>query len=711
MSNMTLIHSVCSDSRDQVYPWDLNLAPSNSNLCRLVIMEGSSPASYEIGTPNRVSRAQSNWARMMQTLALFWEANRMNFVLLAKAEMNTKVSRVSASGALPSSTNHEGEPLQSICLLDGVRSLLGPNQLPIQEGVSGKGSRCNNELIGDNGVGIPGTRGSGPGNTTSAEECSNNEPRKCRGDFAAGAASLQPAEFPVWSDDGTGAALSAGACSGPGPDGDAVSINGLGKISDGGGSVVSSRSRDAESQRRPGHVKRWPAWMVMASMATTSAILTWDQCSEDLQHKLMEAGAREECYLFQYDLDGVPGPSHGFETLPNAPAEISLNDKLCESPELYPDPCRGGGHEVCRPRQVYAESNECPDSCQDCRYPEPVLPTVPVGGTECHAPTEPVCPTVWVRVAECPGSSTLPPGPAWLPSFAQLREAVLPQCLELERPEDESWCCLWRTIIAEETGEILENGPPSCHLDFRVPLDLRVRHWGLPMDFLQLTSFSDFGSLPLRLDLEGNPSDEGQVWVFSTDILSYECLDLAHPDLPDVGSQSDMKRCGAKLSLLTRQLHGHDSRRLDFAELFSPPRVTPFAQKLGLRVDETTVFDLQHGWDVRDKSARQKFRKFQKQRRPKTLVCSPVCKAFSPLGFLNHPKMCPLRLRQDLAEGHLMWDFSLEAAHEQCNNGDYFGIEHPGNATSWRLSNTQELLQREDVALMTFDMCAALACL
>ena len=86
--------------------------------------------------------------------------------------------------------------------------------------------------------------------------------------------------------------------------------------------MVSSRSRDAESQRRPGHVKRWPAWMVMASMATTSAILTWDQCSEDLQHKLMEAGAREECYLFQYDLDGVPGPSHGFETLPNAPAEF-----------------------------------------------------------------------------------------------------------------------------------------------------------------------------------------------------------------------------------------------------------------------------------------------------------------------------------------------------------------------------------------------------
>jgi hypothetical protein len=68
------------------------------------MMEGSSPASYEIGTPNRVSRAQSNWARMMQTLALFWEANRMNFVLLAKAEMNTKVSRVSALKNL----NHEG---------------------------------------------------------------------------------------------------------------------------------------------------------------------------------------------------------------------------------------------------------------------------------------------------------------------------------------------------------------------------------------------------------------------------------------------------------------------------------------------------------------------------------------------------------------------------------------------------------------------------
>ena len=46
-------------------------------------------------------------------------------------------------------------------------------------------------------------------------------------------------------------------------------------------------------------------------------------------------------------------------------------------------------------------------------------------------------------------------------------------------------------------------------------------------------------------------------------------------------------------------------------------------------------------------------------------------------------------LKKDLEEGHLQWNFSLEAARDQLADGLHFGLEHPQGAETWELRQTQ----------------------
>ena len=52
-----------------------------------------------------------------------------------------------------------------------------------------------------------------------------------------------------------------------------------------------------------------------------------------------------------------------------------------------------------------------------------------------------------------------------------------------------------------------------------------------------------------------------------------------------------------------------------------------------------------------------------------------------------------------------MWNFSLEACQEQVEHEDFFGLEHPERASSWKLPQTQRLLRQPDVAAIVFDQC------
>eukprot|EP00913_Durusdinium_trenchii_P022864 g21468.t1 len=99
------------------------------------------------------------------------------------------------------------------------------------------------------------------------------------------------------------------------------------------------------------------------------------------------------------------------------------------------------------------------------------------------------------------------------------------------------------------------------------------------------------------------------------------------------------------------------------------------------------------------------FRQYRKKRRPRMMMASPACKAFTHLRHIYQERMDPETCRRTVAEGHLMWNFAMEACEEQIAEGNFFGLEHPRLAASWRLPRTQRLLQRDDVVLMSFDQC------
>ena len=233
--------------------------------------------------------------------------------------------------------------------------------------------------------------------------------------------------------------------------------------------------------------------------------------------------------------------------------------------------------------------------------------------------------------------------PLWVPSFASASPSSFVSCSQLRCDPVPGQCCLWRRVINARTQEILEDSPKPAHvLDFATPLDLWVIHWTLPLDFMRLAALNTTETSLTRLDSEGCLSEQGRFWVGHSDHLA-GLSDISESSwISDVGSSTDLQRCAANLCRLSRQEQQHSPQHLDFAELFSPPRVVPYAQKLGLRTQDQ-VFDLQAGWDVRKKSHRQSFRQFQKKKRPRMLMASPVCKAFSPLQNINQGRIWMLR--------------------------------------------------------------------
>ena len=456
---------------------------------------------------------------------------------------------------------------------------------------------------------------------------------------------------------------------------------GVGRVQS--GLTVQPERDDAQLQQQP---RPWPTWMVRTGTIATAALLTWHQCSPDFQDQLHGLGfEREECYIFKYDL-GVDHP-----VCPDYKVVPGVNDQRhsteCPGLEVCPDYEVVPGADDQQRSQVCPGDKVCPG---DAVHP---------GATECDQQlmssrgTQPVDPTS---------------RPTWVPPFAQHRHQRLANCtsLESEALGDPNWCTIWRRVVTE-MGDIIEDSPgPHAALDFATPLDLWVSCWGLPMDFVRLANFSTQEVLPLRLDSEGQVSEKGMYWAVHSDLLSEEVIGFWTEASHDVSSKGEIHRCAQNLCFLAKSTNNGGNRRLDFAELFSPPRVSPLAQQMGLKVDASAVFDLTAGWDVRNKEHRRRFRTFQNERRPKTLMASPECKAFSPLQNINKERMDPEYLRKILTEGQLMWNYSLEAVNTQTVNDDYFGLEHPERASSWKLPQTQRLLRRPDVAVIIFDQCA-----
>ena len=72
---------------------------------------------------------------------------------------------------------------------------------------------------------------------------------------------------------------------------------------------------------------------------------------------------------------------------------------------------------------------------------------------------------------------------------------------------------------------------------------------------------------------------------------------------------------------------------VDVAEVFSPPRVTSQAEKMGLRAGE--AMDVSTGWDFNLPADRKRAWDYLEKFKPKLLIGSPMCTMFSKLQNLS----------------------------------------------------------------------------
>ncbi len=101
------------------------------------------------------------------------------------------------------------------------------------------------------------------------------------------------------------------------------------------------------------------------------------------------------------------------------------------------------------------------------------------------------------------------------------------------------------------------------------------------------------------------------------------------------------------------------ARPNDISEIYSPPLVTKLAEKHGLTpgwsLDLTVPDERGIMWDFTKAARREDARRLVQSTRPKVLIGSPMCKAFSALQALNRSKRDPEVVRRELviAEMHL----------------------------------------------------------
>ena len=145
--------------------------------------------------------------------------------------------------------------------------------------------------------------------------------------------------------------------------------------------------------------------------------------------------------------------------------------------------------------------------------------------------------------------------------------------------------------------------------------------------------------------------------------------------------------------------------KTDFMEVFNPNRMSPHAQKHGLRLPSLSYFDVLTGWNFFDEKDCQLFWDKLEADSPYLVVLSPICRAFSILQNINWDRMDPKLKESIIAEGLSMWHFTMRVAKYQSDRGRRFLIEHPQTASSWNLSSTHFICELPNVGFADVDQC------
>ena len=147
------------------------------------------------------------------------------------------------------------------------------------------------------------------------------------------------------------------------------------------------------------------------------------------------------------------------------------------------------------------------------------------------------------------------------------------------------------------------------------------------------------------------------------------------------------------------------------AEIYSLPRMTKMAQRLGMRAGwalDLTETDPEDGqpWDFSVPAKQAKAKKMIDEDRPAMLILCPMCGPFSQLNELfNYPKLTKDEVKKKLEAGLEHLKFAAELCAQQYEAGRMFLFEHPASASSWGTRIMQYLAGLPGVHNVRFDFC------
>ena len=140
--------------------------------------------------------------------------------------------------------------------------------------------------------------------------------------------------------------------------------------------------------------------------------------------------------------------------------------------------------------------------------------------------------------------------------------------------------------------------------------------------------------------------------------------------------------------------------------MYSPERVTKACRKFGLIPGDS--FDLRTGYDLTDETVQAQVKSKINKDRPRLVIGSPPCTWYSRLMQLNLAVQgdewkLKFEVEREKAKKHIV--FCIEIFKMQMARGDYFVMEHPAYADSWKLDELIELASMSGVMTQIADQC------
>ena len=149
--------------------------------------------------------------------------------------------------------------------------------------------------------------------------------------------------------------------------------------------------------------------------------------------------------------------------------------------------------------------------------------------------------------------------------------------------------------------------------------------------------------------------------------------------------------------------------KIEVAEVYSPPRVTDMARKMGLRgswaLDVTVEDHNERSWDLNQLEMRTRAIRRLLQDEPTFLIGSPMCTALIQLNQINYARMEPGEVERRMQHGRKHFEFCAKLYKIQRDAGRHFLHEHPAIASSWEEKCIKRLLDQDGVLHVIGDQC------